>query len=621
MAIIKGSNLADHLSGSILADLISAYWGNDTIGAGDGNDSVYASDGNDWADGGNGDDRMFGEMGNDTLLGGKGNDWLDGGLGADSMRGDAGNDLYVVNDAGDIVLEGVFGGTDEVQTSLGSYTLGTEVENLTYSGMGNFLGAGNGLANVIKGTNAGQNDLRGEGGNDLLQLWNGTGIGLGGTGNDTVLSGSGAAVLGGGDGNDSMDGGAGNDTMAGGAGQDTLIGGTGNDHLGHNLDIHGNGWNIPYTYTIDTRFDTASNDGSVDELRGLSGNDVLWGQAGDKLYGGTGDDTYHIGNGGAFISEEDGGGIDTVVSHGFQHALAADIENLVFDYPVPNSLPFPGTGGGDTPDGGNGIGNALGNVMKGGDLQDTLQGLGGDDDLQGGDGVDSMLGGEGNDTIAAGDSYGEAIGDLGDGGNGNDRLESYGGAHLFGGAGEDQLIAHTTIFSKTFSPTTGTHITWSSSNLHGGDGADTLTSGKGGDHLDGGAGADQIYGGEGKDLLIGGLGQDQMSGGLDADIFRFAATAESGRGAPLRDAILDFERGVDDLDLALIDANATLAGDQAFVLAGKATAFGVWQSVQADDTLLLSADVTGDAVADFQVSIGFGDGLVAAKLAAGDLML
>lgn len=78
-------------------------------------------------------------------------DTLNGTAGADLLVGLNGNDTYKVNNVGDVVVEGVNGGTDEVQVSIGSYTLTANVENLTYVGTGDFTGTGNALANTVTG--------------------------------------------------------------------------------------------------------------------------------------------------------------------------------------------------------------------------------------------------------------------------------------------------------------------------------------------------------------------------------------------------------------------------------------------------------------------------------------
>ncbi|WP_268807517.1 calcium-binding protein, partial [Azospira sp. I13] len=93
--------------------------------------------------GGLGNDELHGGGGNDTLLGGAGDDLLDGGSGDDTLDGGAGNDTYWVDAVGDVVTELDKGGIDHIKTSLTSYTLGDNVENLSYTGVAAFTGTGN----------------------------------------------------------------------------------------------------------------------------------------------------------------------------------------------------------------------------------------------------------------------------------------------------------------------------------------------------------------------------------------------------------------------------------------------------------------------------------------------
>ncbi|MCC2633361.1 MAG: hypothetical protein K0S48_1247 [Ramlibacter sp.] len=96
------------------------------------------------------------------------------------------------------------------------------------------------------------------------------------------------------------------------------------------------------------------------------------------------------------------------------------------------------------------------------------------------------------------------------------------------------------------------------------DGADRMRGYAGNDRLIGFAGIDYLYGDTGNDVLIGGLGADRLYGGDGADIFDLNRAQESGVLSSTRDTIADFRRGTDRIDLRTLDANASLAGDQAF---------------------------------------------------------
>ncbi|WP_146035778.1 calcium-binding protein, partial [Methylopila sp. Yamaguchi] len=80
---------------------------------------------------------------------------LDGGRGADVLKGMAGADTYIVDDAGDQVIEAAAGGTDAVLASV-SYTLqaGQEIEGLSTTddaGLGAINLTGNEFVNALKG--------------------------------------------------------------------------------------------------------------------------------------------------------------------------------------------------------------------------------------------------------------------------------------------------------------------------------------------------------------------------------------------------------------------------------------------------------------------------------------
>lgn len=223
-----------------------------------------------------------------ALTGGAGNNQLDGGLGADTMAGLAGNDSYVVDSLDDVVVEAAGQGTDTVLTALAEFGLGAfdNVENLTFTGTGNFTGQGNGLGNVLTGA-------------------------------------------------------AGNDVLAGGDGADTLVG-----------------------------------NGGADTLDGGLGSDTM--------RGGDGNDTYHVDAAGDRAIETSNQGIDTVLAAA-NHTLGSNVENLTL------------VGTATT-----GNGNGLANTITGNDLNNTLGGAAGNDALHGGDGNDTLTGGSGDDILVGG---------------------------------------------------------------------------------------------------------------------------------------------------------------------------------------------------------------------------
>ena len=115
--------------------------------------------------GGAGDEVFVGGQAPIEIAAGGGNDYLNAGAGAGTMRGGLGNDTYVVDNAGDVVAESAAEGVDTVRTALVNYTLGPNVENLTFTSGGAHTGTGNDLANVLTGA-AGNDSLDGGSGID-----------------------------------------------------------------------------------------------------------------------------------------------------------------------------------------------------------------------------------------------------------------------------------------------------------------------------------------------------------------------------------------------------------------------------------------------------------------------
>ncbi|MCA3347468.1 MAG: S8 family serine peptidase, partial [Roseomonas sp.] len=139
-------------------------------------------------------------------------------------------------------------------------------------------------------------------------------------------------------------------------------------------------------------------------------------------------------------------------------------------------------------------------------------------------------------------------------------------------------------------------------NLNGQAGNDRLLGFAGNDSLSGLTGNDTLDGGAGNDLLFGGAGRDVLTGGLGEDLFRFAAHSDSAPGTN-RDLITAFSQAEGDrIDLAAIDANTRLSGDQAFAFIGGA-AFGRIAGQLRFAGGVLQADVNGDAQADLEITI------------------
>jgi Ca2+-binding RTX toxin-like protein len=127
--------------------------------------------------GDNGSNSLTGTSGRDHLSGFGGADTLNGGSGADLMAGGLHDDVYIVDNAGDAVIELDGGGAnDEVRASV-SYALTAWVNNLTLTGSAAIDGTGNELGNLITGNGA-ANRLAGGAGNDTL---------AGGAGTDTAV--------------------------------------------------------------------------------------------------------------------------------------------------------------------------------------------------------------------------------------------------------------------------------------------------------------------------------------------------------------------------------------------------------------------------------------------------
>ncbi|UWM84071.1 RTX toxin [Rhizobium sp. SRDI969] len=472
--------------------------------------------------GNNLDNTITGGAATDTLSGGAGNDTLDGGVGADSLIGGEGDDTYIVDNAGDIVTEAADEGSDTVRTTLANYTLGSDFENLTYTGTVAFTGTGNDLANTIRGAagadildgNAGADILIGAAGNDtyivddvgdvvteglnagtdliktalslytlasnvenLLYMGSASFTGTGNTLANAITGGAGNDTLDGGAGNDTLDGGAGNDIYVVDSASDVIKDSAGTDEIRTALAAYSiaalvNVENL--TYTGSASF-TGTGNALDNTITGGIGNDTLNGGTGaDTLIGGEGSDTYIVDNAGDLVTEAADEGIDTVRTTLTSYTLGSDVENLTYI----GTVAFVGTG------------NSLDNTITGGAAIDTLSGGVGNDTLNGGAGADRLIGGAGGDIYIvdnAGDLVTEAINE------GIDTVRTTLAAHTLAANVENLTYIGTAAFT----------------------GAGNLLD----NIIIGGVAADKLMGAGGNDTLIGGAGADTMLGGIGDDVY------------------------------------------------------------------------------------------------------
>jgi len=483
---------------------------------------TYTGTGNFSGTGNDANNAIVGGTGADALFGNAGNDFLNGGSGADNLYGGTGNDVYVVDNTGDIINEfAASGDADTIWTTLSAFNMQSlaNIEHMYFQGVGNFNGVGNALGNIISG-GAGNDILNGGLGWDIL-VGNGgadtfvfdtnigstvdtlsafdatldtielnnsvfTGLGITGTLSATAFqtgttatansatvrivyntsdgklyydadgSGSGQAVYfaaltsvngavqagnfvvtapGGGGGNTPNNPNASN-TITGGANADTLTGTAGDDL------INGNG--------------------GADTLIGLGGNDQLIGGTGnDLMRGGLGNDVYSVDSTLDVVTELANEGNDTVRTTLGTYNLGnvANVENVTFD----GFGNFVGTG------------NALANILTGGNGNDTLNGVGG---------PDSLIGGAGDDLYIV-NNVGDTVTENANGGT--DTIQT--SVQVY------SLAAMANVENLSYTGNLGFSGTGNAA-------ANTLRGGVGNDTLDGGAGADNLIGGTGNDVYV-----------------------------------------------------------------------------------------------------------------------
>lgn len=622
--------------------------GPDNVTASAAGDRIYGGDGADTLTAIAGGDELFGDRGDDVLNGASGNDYLSGGSDIDTvehnvMHGNGGDDTIISASQGDQIYGG--SGNDTIQVSAirtgqvvdggtGSDTL--YLLALTGFSQSISITMGSTFQPIVGGVN-GATYVNFE----TLYVVGGSGSNTitGGAGNDTILNSySNVSTFQGG----VLKGGAGNDAISfyglptTGSGAMQLEGGRG---TGDSL-TWGNGQAFFTAVEIDVAAGTMTAEGTV--FAHFSGFEAVKIQtsvstSGSITFtGGDEVDTLDLYSGSATLLT--GGGNDVINLRSGQTTLQAGLGDdfARVDFSSTAQVNLQGEGGNDTLIGGNG--------------QATLSGGDGNDSLSSYNGRSHLNGGAGDDTLYLTSSY---------------SMAGTGPANISGGSGRDaltlELSAYTGAFTANFSAATvvladGTRITGveavsfvsgsgndsltasndalgytvnklnslggddtlhasnAGASLDGGFGNDMLIGGDGADYLNGNNGDDNLRGGAGADTLLGGYGRDVMRGGLDADRFVFSAATHSGKDKLTRDVIFDFSQtDLDRIDLAAIDADGnfgngktpfTFIGNNAFHSVAGELRFQKYNPAgTAHDITLISADLTGDGTADFQIEL------------------
>lgn len=339
----------------------------------------------------------------------------------------------------------------------------------------------------------------------------------------------------------------------------------------------------------------------------LSGNDLVQGSLGDDvIIGYEGNDTLEGGAGEDWMIG--GGGIDM---GSYAHAKAGVVATL--DISMEDLATGDAAGDSYYEDVENLQGSAFVDTIFGNAGNNLLQGLAGNDFIDGEEGGDTINGGLGSDTVAYYTSFAGVTASLanpaankGDAAKGDvyisiENLDGSIHGDVLAGNSQANIIRGSTYASDV-------------------DGNDYLSGLAGGDQLFGFDGRDTLDGGAGDDILSGGLRGDRLFGRAGADAFTYGSAVQSGVKVAQRDVIMDFQPGVDQVDLYGIDAKAHVTGNNAFQFIGGAafTAEGQVRAVAAGADTLLQINTSGAAGAEMTILL---KGIDPGALDRGDFVL
>jgi Ca2+-binding RTX toxin-like protein len=389
-----------------------------------------------------------------------------------AQTGTTGNDVFQVDHAADTVTDSAGNGTDTIESSI-SYTLPTNIENLTLTGLINIDATGNSAANILRG-NVNMNVFDGAGGADVM---------IGGAGDDTYFVNGDSSTYS-------------DDTVQelANEGYDTVMVQSHSATLADNVErLVALAFSGPTYWSSVRTFNGNALNNVIDASRlnfnmaySSLGTRLDGGAGADTMIGGELADTYVVDNVGDVIIDNGTYHADTVESS-ISYVLADNLENLR----LTGASTIAGTG------------NAFANILNGhtNTAANVLTGKEGDDRYtvgvgdtiveaanEGFDGVtieiptvrtyrtsefsnieQFVLGLEASNSNLVGGLADETL--IGNGGNNI----------LEGGAGNDTLV-----------DTKGTDSSDDDA-LLGGDGNDSLTTRGGYDRLEGGAGNDELF--------------------------------------------------------------------------------------------------------------------------------
>ena len=296
-----------------------------------------------------------------------------------------------------------------------------------------------------------------------------------------------------------------------------------------------------------TGFDDINGTGNgLDNI--ITGNDynnIINGKGGgDSMVGLDGDDIYYVNNANDKVVEFEDQGVDTVRAS-INERLSANVENLKLL--GSNAI--------------NATGNGLDNAITGNNAKNVIDGKGGADEMAGKNGDDIYTVNNKNDTVI----------EVSD--QGTDTVRSSIGYTLENNVENLILI-------------TGKAINGTGNNLN--------------NRIKGNNNRNNLKGKAGIDTLTGGLEKDTLTGGGDADKFIYNSTNDSGTTGATRDVITDFS-DIDKINLAKIDADQGMSGNQEFVFIGSDSFTGAGQVRFSDG--LLSVNTDDDAQANMQIKL------------------